>query len=103
MTVALRYIGRKPRGQLNLLHPVEKRAYQFFTDRKFPAVQVDDGWGEKLLKMRDKIGNPAFKVEAPLSEPVVKAQKTIRCKQCDSQFTNQGLFLAHIRKEHKAK
>lgn len=104
MTVALRYIGRKPRGQLNLLHPVEKRAYQFFTDRKFPATQVDDEWGKRLLDMRDKIGNPAFQEEYPKAHLVFKAgPKTIRCKQCDSQFTNQGLFLAHVRKEHKAK
>ena len=101
MSVALRYIGRKPRGQRNLRHPVSGQVHSFFTERKYPATVVDDEWATTLLFMQDKGGRPLFSSEEPLAEPS-PVSKTVRCKQCDATFTNQGLFLAHVRKEHKA-
>jgi len=98
MRVALRYVGRKPRGQRNLVHPVERRPYQFFADRALPATPVDETWAKELVAMKDKEGRALF-----IAEPLVAETVNVRCKRCDAEFSNKGFLLAHLRKEHKRK
>ena len=95
MSIALRYIGRHPRGQRTLFRGGE--CYQFYSAASVAPTEVDDAWAKELLEMRDKEGQSIF---VPEMSPQV--QRAVQCKQCKIEFVNKGHLLAHIRKEHKS-